>query len=175
VRAYADAYREDVAALVLEDSAHPDQTARLPEALRKFEGRFEILLRAGVYTMPFGLPRMIGFCDPDATAECSVASLREMEAERAALEESSTEVRAARPLGNLPLRVLSRDPSNIVPAVPPEVMKSANQVWQQLQEELAQLSTDSARVIATGSGHYIHREKSNLFVSTVRDLVAKLR
>jgi pimeloyl-ACP methyl ester carboxylesterase len=175
VRAYADAYREDVAALMLEDSAHPDQTARLPEALKKFEGRFEILLHAGVYSMPFGLPRMIGFCDPDATAECSSASMREMEAERAALDESSAEVRAAHPLGNLPLLVLSRDPSNVLPALPPDVMKSANEVWQQLQKELAQLSTDSAHVIATGSGHYIHREKPDLFVATVRDLVAKLR
>ncbi len=175
VRAYADAYREDVAGLVLEDSAHPDQMARLPEALKELEGRFAILLRAGEYAMPFGLPRMMGFCDPDATAECSSASLREMEAERAALDESSAQVRATRPLGNLPLRVLSRDPSNVMAALPPYVMKSVNQVWQQLQEELAQLSTNSTRVIATGSGHYIHREKPDLFVASVKELIAKLR
>jgi pimeloyl-ACP methyl ester carboxylesterase len=143
--------------------------------VKKSEGRFAILLRAAVYSMPFGLPRMMGFCDPGATAECSSASLREMEAEEAALEASSAEVRATRPLGNLPLVVLSRDPADVMPALPSGVMKSANEVWQQLQSELAQLSTDSVRVIATGSGHYIHREKPDLFIATVRDLVAKLR
>jgi pimeloyl-ACP methyl ester carboxylesterase len=175
VRAYAAAYREDVAGMVLVDSAHPDQMARLPDAIKKLQARFLVLAQVGWYAMPFGIPRIIGFCEPGATVECSGGPLREMQAEWAALDESSAQVRASPPLGNLPLRVLSRDPADAMPLVSVEVMNSSNEVWQQLQEELAHLSTNSTRTIAFGSGHYIHREKPDLFVDTVRELVTKLR
>jgi len=176
MRAYAALYREDVAGMVLVDSTHPDQMARFPEGLKKLESRVDVLLRAVQLSMPFGIPRLMGFCQPGATAECGSAGLREMSAEVAALEQSAAQVRPAPPLGNLPLRVLSRDPLSVTsPLLPADVSQSANRVWQQLQAELADLSTDSTRVIAIGSGHYVHRDRPDLFVDTVRALVTKLR
>lgn len=175
VRAYSDAYRQDVAGIVLEDSAHPDQMARLPQAIKQLENRYAVFFRVMQDSMPFGIPRIMGFCDPGATAECSSVSMREIAAELAALDESSAEVRAAGPLGNMPLVVLSRDPSSATPGLSPDVGKSANEVWRQLQEELAHLSTNSTHLIAIGSGHYIHRDKPDLFVGAVRELVLKIR
>jgi pimeloyl-ACP methyl ester carboxylesterase len=175
MRAYAGAYPEDVAGVVLVDSSHPDQMARLPDAVKKMEGRFEVLMAAIRYAMPFGIPRIIGLCDPGATAECGSGPLREMELELASLEESSSQVRAVQALGDKPLRVLSRDPATAIPLVSADVARSANRTWQQLQEELTNLSSNSTRVVAIGSGHYVYRDRPDLFVDTVRDLVAKTR
>lgn len=170
VRAYADAYRSDVAGLVLVDSSHPDQDARMPPELKSFERRFLLLAHGIEYTMPFGLPRIAGFCQQGATAECSTAMVREILAEYDQLPQSFTQVRAAAPLGDLPIRVLSRDPSDVSGPVPPEIMHAANAVWTDLQKELAALSTNSKQTIATGCSHYIHRCKPELVVEAVREL-----
>jgi pimeloyl-ACP methyl ester carboxylesterase len=83
----------------------------------------------------------------------------------------------AGPLGNIPLVVLSHDPEKLypVPGRSPRSAKELNPQWEELQSELALLSTDSSRVIAKGSGHYIQVDRPDLVVEAVRKLVAQPR
>ncbi len=169
VRIYTDRYRQDVAAIVLIDSSHPDQIARLPQ-IRKYQARYEWLLPVTKYSMLFGIPRIVGACPAGATAECSYSWIRETEAEYKGIEESAAQVRATAPLGDLPLRVLSRDPERVDPPIPQDVGLEANREWTKMQEELAALSTNGKRIVAPGCGHYIHVCNPTLVVEAVREL-----
>jgi pimeloyl-ACP methyl ester carboxylesterase len=43
--------------------------------------------------------------------------------------------------------------------------------WEQLQDELAALSTSSIHITAEGSGHYVHLDDPEFVLQAIRDLV----
>ncbi|HWZ18995.1 MAG TPA: alpha/beta hydrolase, partial [Ktedonobacteraceae bacterium] len=143
MRLYASTYLEQVAGLVLVDSAHEDQN-RYPE-LRPTDAN---LLSLCQVLAPFGIPRLLGSLDGNVAEEpptvqpaakallyqtryCQIAS-----EEEAAWDESVEEVRAARhSFGALPLVVLTRgvlDRSTPEKPIPPS--------WLALQKDLVSLS-----------------------------------
>jgi pimeloyl-ACP methyl ester carboxylesterase len=132
-------------------------------------------------TIPFGISRLMGWCGNGPaeirpmlrTVECRLGPWREHVAEEGSFEESAEEARTAGPRGNIPLVVLSHDPEKLypVPGRSPRPAKELNPQWEELQSELAQLSTDASRVIATGSGHYIQMDRPDLVIEAVRKLV----
>ena len=86
--------------------------------------RYMTLARGIEYAMPFGLPRLVGFCQ-GAAAECGYSMVHEIIDEFENLPESFAQVRPAAPLGDLPLHVLSRDPAQLETAgVSPEVARA---------------------------------------------------
>jgi pimeloyl-ACP methyl ester carboxylesterase len=167
VRAYANRYREDVAGMVLVDSSHEEQVSRMPPEMKKYSDRVQILETGLEYSMPFGVPRMMGFCR-GATVECGTGGMREAAAEYRAFVATPGRLEK---LGDLPLRVLSRDPNHMDAQLPRDLYESVNRVWEQLQIELAAASTKGTRTVAPGCGHYVHQCKPDLFVDTVRELV----
>ena len=68
-----------------------------------------------------------------------------------------------RPLGSLPLTVLTADRPSW----------SEWPVWKPMQDELAALSTDSEHIMARTDEHYIHRHEPDLVVTAIRDLVRR--
>ena len=64
---------------------------------------------------------------------------------------------AQQPMRPMPLVVLTRGmPASAEAALPPGIPAEAlDDVWQQLQRQLAQLVPGARQVIATNSGHYI--------------------
>jgi len=182
VRMYASLYRGEVAGMTLIDASHPDQLTRLPAEIFKQQARYTALLRAFEFTMPFGLPRLMGFCQgtpEERAATCSADPPHEVRAELAAMAESAAEVRATGPFGDLPIRILSHDPERIDGALfkkgGPDVdlAKQANLAWEQMQRELTGLSSNSARVVATGSGHYIHVDKPDVVIAAIREVAGR--
>jgi len=181
VRMYARLFPAEVAGVVLVDSVHPDQQRRrTPEQMRAIAAFLRVLgLKAD--TIPFGLSRLMGWCGngpPEIrpmlrTVECRMGPWREHVAEEGSFEESAEQARAAGPLGSIPLVVLSHDPEKLypVPGGSPRPDKEFNPLWEGFQGELAQLSTDSSRVIATGSGHYIQYDRPELVIEAVKALV----
>jgi hypothetical protein len=111
------------------------------------------------------------------TVECRLGPWQEHVAEEGSFEESAEEARTAGPLGNIPLVVLSHDPEKLypVPGRSPRPDKEFNPLWEEFQSELARLSTDASRVIATGSGHYVQYDRPDLVIETVRNLVEQAR
>jgi len=93
---------------------------------------------------------------------------------------SNEQVKATKPLGDLPLIVISRSPDNpqfdyIPSSLPVETNAELRQIWQNLQGELAGLSSNSIRVIAVHAGHYIQNEEPDLVVDAIRKLVNEAR
>jgi pimeloyl-ACP methyl ester carboxylesterase len=178
VRLYASLYPNEVAGMVLVDSSHPEQDRRFPPALIDMEGgelrEYEFI----EFSTPFGVPRLLGFCDSDAVfraAECNFHSGREVVAELKAVAESSAQTGATGSLGDMPLAVLSHDPGAPEPDIPADLLKPVNDAWEQMQDELAQLSTRSTHVTAKNSGHYIQIDRPELVIEAVRNVVDQAR
>jgi pimeloyl-ACP methyl ester carboxylesterase len=181
VRMYARLFPAEVAGVVLADSVHPDQQRRLPQELKRPNAEFLRKLGLKADTIPFGISRLMEWCGngpPEIrpmlrTVECRLGPWREHVAEEGSFEESAEEARTAGPLGSIPLVVLSHDPEKLY--VPTDLAKQMNRQWEEMQGELAQLSTDASRVIAKGSGHYIQFDRPDLVIEAVRKLVEQPR
>jgi pimeloyl-ACP methyl ester carboxylesterase len=163
---YTYTYPQQVAGLVLVESAHADQF-RYPELQATGAG----LLPICEALSPFGIARLFGFwngsvaqyppsAQPAAKAQFyQTRHCQTVSDEYAAFEASSAQVRAARhPLGRLPLVVLTRG-------------KQVDAAWQTLQKELASLSTNSKQMIATRSDHQIQLEQPDLVIAAIKQVL----
>lgn len=178
VRLYASLYRNEVVGMVLVDSSHPEQQKRLPPALNDLDATWLREQEVFEFTMPFGIPRLLGFCGNDAAVravDCNFHSVRESVAELKAVSESAAQTAATGSLGDMPLVVLSHDPDTPQPDLPEDLVKPANDAWQQMQEELSHLSTRGKQVIARNSGHYIQLDRPDLVIKAVRSVVDQAR
>lgn len=178
VRLYASLYRNEVAGMVLVDASHPEQEKRLPPELKTLEGSWMREAEFMEYTMPFGIPRLLGLCDDDPVAraaECNRHTAREGVAEMRAFAESAAQTAATAPLGDMPLAVLSHDPEKPSADLPADLAKSTNEAWEKMQEELAHLSTHGTRTIARNSAHYIQLDRPDVVVDAIRNIVEQAR
>jgi pimeloyl-ACP methyl ester carboxylesterase len=178
VRLYASSYRSEVAGMVLVDSSHPEQQKRFPPALNDMDATWLREQEFMEFTMPFGIPRLLGFCGNDGearAAECNFHTVRESVAELKAVSESAAQAAKAGKLGDMPLAVLSEDPDKPQPDLPEDLIKPASDAWQQMQDELARLSTRSTHVIAKNSGHFIQFDRPGVVIEAVRKIVDQAR
>jgi pimeloyl-ACP methyl ester carboxylesterase len=152
---FAHQYPRDVAGVVLLDSSHPDQWTSTPAGQSLYQSN------ARSYSVTSTLARL-GLLRLRATSQpaLTLPELQNKEllafnsatqdwdaqaAEFAATTDLDNEVRAAGSLGNLPLFVLTATEHG----GPPEM----EQAWQELQNELAQLSTNSLHKVLDGARH----------------------
>jgi pimeloyl-ACP methyl ester carboxylesterase len=178
VRLYTSLYRSEVGGMVLVDSSHPEQQKRLPPALNDLDAGWVREQEFMEFAMPFGLPRLLGFCGSDAqvrAAECNFHNVHESIAELKSISESAAQTAASGSLRDMPLAVLSQDPNMPQPDLPEDLVKPTSDAWQQMQKELAQLSTRSTHVIAKNSGHYIQLDHPDLVIEAVRKVVDQVR
>jgi pimeloyl-ACP methyl ester carboxylesterase len=174
VRLYANAYPSEVVGMVLVDASHPDQENRFSPELKAMEGSWRREQEFITYTMPFGIPRLLGVCEDDPVeraAECNWHSARERLAEMKAFPESAAQAATTGSLGDMPLAVLSHDPERLYTGLPPGIERPTNQIWEKMQEELAQLSTRGKQTISKNSAHYIQFDNPQLVISAVRNVV----
>jgi pimeloyl-ACP methyl ester carboxylesterase len=178
VRVFTSLYRNEVAGVVLVDASHPDQERRFPPEIKDMQGTW---LREAEFlelTMPFGIPRLLGWCEEDPAsraAECSFANAREGVAEMKAMPQSATEAAAAGSFGDLPLVVLSHDPDKPSTELPADLAGPTNQAWEKMQEELAHLSTRGAQTIVKDSAHYIQIDQPDVVVEAIHNVVNQTR
>jgi pimeloyl-ACP methyl ester carboxylesterase len=178
VRIFASRYRNDTVGMVLVDSSHPEQEKRLPPILKDLDRTWIREQEFFEFTMPFGVPRLLGFCSEDGeerAAECNFQSVRENVAELKSISISAAEAALTGSLGKMSLVVLSEDPDAPQYDLPEDVVKPTNEAWEQMQVELAQLSTRGTRVIAKNSGHYIQLDRPELVVDAIRKVVDQVR
>jgi len=178
VRLYASLYPSEVAGMVLVDSSHPEQQKRLPPAINDLDATWLREQEFFEFTMPFGIPRLLGFCgnDPAVRAvDCNFHSAREGVAELKAISESAAQTAATGSLGDTPLVVLSHDPATPQFDLPEDLVKPANDAWEQMQEELTRLSARGKQIIATNSGHYIQFDRPDIVIEAVRSVADQIR
>lgn len=81
-------------------------------------------------------------------------------------------------LGDLPLLVITRgrsEASVAIPAEEREQIRQSEEIHEELQRELASLSTRGRLIVATESGHGIHADQPELVIESLRELVEVVR
>ena len=180
VRLYAYRYPQQVVGLVLVDSIS-EEVVRYPE-LRANGALVANLLTICQVLAPFGIVRLLGHVFNPAVelppnvqpvAQAHVYQTRECYTARdevAADDESYAQVRAAlRPLGHLPLVVLTRGVEGVY--YQGNAGKPVSAAWLALQKDLASLSTSSQQIIATRSGHDIALDQPDLVIAAIKQVL----
>ena len=149
VRMYAARYPDEVAGVVLVDSSHPEQFTRSPEGRSMYEqarrltaiaalsSRLGLIRLFDVFPAPPGLPAR-----QRAQVEVHLSSTPHLGAtahEFSATPRTSAQVRAMQNLGDEPLAVVSAG--------------EQSPGWLDLQEELADLSSNGVHRIVEGATH----------------------
>jgi len=181
---FASLYPHDVVGIVLVDSSHPDQLNRFPASYSP--EAYETSIRYRTLGAAFGLGRLLGWCRDDYTfpgvsdawqkvapeaiaLDCRTAAFRASLAEGLAFRQSAQEAKSTATLGSLPLLVLSHDPE-VGSGFPPQRDDQLENAWNGMQEELRGLSSNSRRVIATGSRHYVECYRPELVIAAIREV-----
>lgn len=177
-RRFVADHPDQACGLVLVDSSHENQVARLP--WRDGAGRLLVnasLRRARVLgarrlAAALGLMRELAADTarevPPEYARAAWAIALSSRNRRTQVAEMLTAARLRNqppPLGSLPLTVLTRASS--APPVWP--------VWFQLQDELAGLSSDSRHLQARHAGHYIQLDEPEAVTEAIRDMITRYR
>jgi pimeloyl-ACP methyl ester carboxylesterase len=186
MRLYANQYPEDAIGLVLVDSSHENQMT--PEIWRKTKmvswlyqvlrvvsqvgvlrliGEMNLLpilegIKQEIQKYPLEVQALFdafkSFCyRPDYWATAS--------SELANIKKSFEEVRSVTSLGALPLIVLSQGSKNS------KMSDERFQQWASLQLELTKLSSNSQRIIAENSGHFVQLDRPELVISAIQRLI----
>lgn len=189
-RIYTSRFPQGVAGLVLVDATTPNPLPHPPfaSALDRHSTAEFMFVKS---TVALGLARLMGQCDAipaglEAYAgwikasACDYPQLDEYVREDRALDDSRKQAAETGPFGNLPLLVLSQDPKLPVPAFLAGHVTPKDWLWfvaahGQEQAAYLQLSTNSRRVIATGSAHYIQYERPDVVIQETTALIRQIR
>lgn len=199
-RLYADRHPADVAGLVLVDPSVEHQEERFAAVSPPYRELMQDdlqaareclrLAREGALTADLPIFRQCTYGnprDPDLSdrmfqvlvqRRLSVrfreAWLSEVEAMEGA---DAQELARARPLGDLPLVVLTQSPESAqnYPELSPAQVDALNALWMQLHDELAARSSRGVNRRIEHSGHYIQKDRPDAVIEAVRDVVATVR
>ena len=143
-RLYAYQHPDEVAGLVLVDGSHQDQFARSVEALPEPEPSSPDSHKGFYHFWAGG-----GWRDPANNPE-NVDFVR-----------SRDQLQAIHSLGDLPVVVLA---SGVFLREAPTM----HEIWQDLQRELANLSSNGVYTVEESSGHFIQRDRPEVVVDAIR-------
>jgi pimeloyl-ACP methyl ester carboxylesterase len=147
MRLYADRYPDGVVGLVLVDSSHPESFERNAAVLPPETSDESESLR--FYREWFTGYRR----DPTLRSEL--------------LEPGS--------LGDLSLVVLTAMNKQRAEDLPTGLNEQFNQIWLELQQELALMSTNSTHVVSEVSEHFIQHDEPELVIQAILDLLLEVR
>jgi pimeloyl-ACP methyl ester carboxylesterase len=185
VRVYAGQYPDEVAGVVLVDSSHEDQKARMPAKLREFsdgsakqtqrlEPFIPLLIRLGILRLALRhqfdelkIPQQMK--DELLYLSLQTQFVHAIVAENLAFDESALQAHTAGTLGDKPLIVLTAGRSLNLPDMPAAETQAFRTIWvNELQPGLARLSTRSQRIMVEQSDHMIPFEQPQAIVSAIR-------
>lgn len=182
IRDYATHYPENVAGLIFVDGSTPLQNrnpAFKADGNPQTPSWFQALRRQATFAL--GIPRLSGACSRSSPASDPAAKLQSEDechdrsaavaAELQSFDRSGEETVHTGPYGALPILIFSQDPVRTAESEPKDVVIA----WNQMQEDLKQLSTRSRRIIAKGSSHYIQGDRADLIKREVPIFIEQIR
>jgi pimeloyl-ACP methyl ester carboxylesterase len=193
VRLFAKTFPDEVAGLVLLDARHESINSRMPPAWRKLEAAGKFMSRFMLLVTRMGALNILAKLMGEKAAPPIVLKLPpEIRStylevgfqpkffqsnldELAAIAESDEQLSATGSLGNMPLIVIRHGIPDLFANMPAEQAKQAEKVWQELQVDLASLSTDSQILLAEKSGHAIQVDQPILAVDAIHQMVNTVR
>jgi len=180
VRVFIGMYPDEVAGLALIDASHPEMPKRLPRTALWHYPAGHLLTAAREWLRPLGLCRLA--CDLGIRRSGSVPSARGRRADAAEIAGIKARCRETLTivgnLGDLPLVVLTSnavDPNDAPGSRQERGQKRFYPAWAVMQDELAELSTDSAHVVADHGGHHLNRDNPELVAQALISLVERVR
>lgn len=189
-RIYASKFPQGVAGLVLVDATSPNPLPYPPfaSAMDQHSDAEFVFVKAIVAV---GVARLMGQCDavPEGLEAyagwikgnaCDYPQLDEYVREYRATENSIKQAAETGPFGNLPILVLSQDPKGAISEFLANRVNQKDWRWASTAHDREQaaylkLSTNSRRVIATGSGHYIQYERPEVLIQETALLIRQIR
>jgi len=79
-------------------------------------------------------------------------------------------------LGDLPSVVITHSPTMLIdPNLSPELSEKIEQNWENLQNDLASLSSNSTHMIAMKAGHYIQVDEPQLVIDAILKVIDEAR
>ena len=165
IQLFASRYQDVTAGLVLIDASHPDQIARFqapPIGVNTVPNSGGTILRYSIPTLPANLPD-----DFKPTVHRQLLNAKTRVAagsEYVNFRKGAAQVQETGPLPNVPLVVVTR-----VMRVWPRTQRGdlMEQLWMDLQTELAAGSLRSAHFIVDKSGHHIHLDQPELVANAI--------
>lgn len=196
VKLYAESYLSEVAGLVFVDPSHEDLGKGAwkidPESRKTYAPYIEALHRC-LTSRPVDFvagSELAKYCGPFPDPHYSTA-INEVELQRgkqhgrlqARVSEqenvwftSADQVRAAyRPLGDIPIIVLTHAPSPRGPAETQEQRDAKNKLWIDLHNQIAAMSTHGKRLTIENAGHYIQMDQPQIVVDSILEVVRTSR
>lgn len=174
VRLFASQYPDEVAGLILVDSAHEDQFRRFEENhILPGTGGVTLVVGGAGPKIPENLPEALVPIDEALTT--TFRAWYALRGEMASFRDSAREVREAGALPDVPVIVITRGRR-----VWPQTRRGdvLEKIWDELQDDLAVRTSyrcDRAsqnHVYAYRSGHYVHLDEPQLVVDAIRSVVA---
>ena len=89
--------------------------------------------------------------------------------------DSKETVAARRSLGAIPLIVLTASDTTKAPGLPQAEIDAGAKAWSHMHDEIAALSTKGVNRLVEGSGHYIQKQKPQVVIDAVAEVVAAAR
>jgi pimeloyl-ACP methyl ester carboxylesterase len=173
VRWFAREYRDQVAGLVLVDTA--EEGAIFREDVLDFYSRVRMFPRVMEFAARFGLPRVLRLCFPSLGGQLSSVAPDEF----AATADDLASLRRVKPpltepggfgsLGDLPLIVVEHGQAF------PGPFALLEKYWAAGQQRLAALSTKGELILAQKSNHMIHLDQPDLVVDAIQRVHAAAR
>jgi pimeloyl-ACP methyl ester carboxylesterase len=143
MRLFADRYLEEVTGLVLVDSAHIDQYERNAAVL-----------------------------PPETPNESeSLKFYREWFTNPPTYPELPHRLFEPGSLGDMPLVVITSPHKERAADLPAGLSDQWDEIWVELQEELAQISSNSTHIMAYESGHFIQQDQPDLVIDAIFQVV----
>lgn len=186
-RVYAAAYPDEVAGLVFADPRDPDQSSRFPAELAQSDQESRAMIRTLALLNRAGLLRLAGIgaglaadLPESSRAAYSTAYYRQsfwdtLGEQSSAIEATDAQARAAGPLGDRPLVVVSAGAPFLRDD---EVGRAARAAWLELHAEQAALSTRGEHRTVQAAGHeglVNVEEYAAEVVRAIRDVVEEVR
>lgn len=192
VREYANLFPDEVVGMVLIDSSHEQQQARLPQAYTTWANAEQPILNMCRILAPTGILRILnmgaestqfGKDSPLHDEEVAIFNQSNfcagIRADLAGIKNLNTPS-APHALGNIPLMVLtagvkqSDHPENFPEDFSLELLQQSDRIWLELQEELAALSTNGVWIVVEDASHYIHLDQPQVVTKAIRDILSQV-
>lgn len=182
VRVYNGRYPSEVVGMVLVDSTQEDQYQLLPAAWRKIGAdqlsRYSNQARFAPVFVGLGVARWMlyrrGIHDPYSYMMLQQKYLAARASELESIQVSAEQARAAGPIGDKPLIVLTAGVNSdeaLSTGLSAEDFAAYQHTWMDvLQVRLAQLSARGKRIIVEHSGHNIPGEQPGVVADAVREI-----
>ena len=186
VRIYDDQFPGEVAGFVFVDSSHPEQQQRLPRASGGSTppaGVLTVLTETGLWRLvvPLFAPPPPPNPTPreERTRETILAywalSMHALSSELSVVEQTARQVPVPGILSPRPIVVLSRSDFGVELGDPEGLIEETRMAWTEMQNELADLSSNSVHRIVPNTSHEVQIDAPEAVIAAISEVVSAIR